>query len=294
MPEFELVAPFQPTGDQPQAIEKLADGLARGLRHQTLLGATGTRQDVHDRERDRPPQAADARARPQQDAGGAALQRVPRLLPEQRGRVLRELLRLLPAGGLSPALRHVHREGLEPERGDRQASPRRDEGAVRAQGRDHRRVGQLHLRPGGAGRLRRDRPAPADGRPVPARRRPAAPRGPPVPAQRPGAPAIPLPRPGRHAGARAVVRGPPHAARVLRGRDRADHGAGPADRRADRRAHRAQRVPRDPLRDAGRQAPARDGDDRGGAGGAACRPRGRGPGARSARGSASARRSTSR
>ena len=41
MPEFELVAPFQPTGDQPQAIEKLADGLARGLRHQTLLGATG-------------------------------------------------------------------------------------------------------------------------------------------------------------------------------------------------------------------------------------------------------------
>src|SRR5664280_143340 len=42
MPEFELVAPFQPTGDQPQAIEKLADGLARGLRHQTLLGATGS------------------------------------------------------------------------------------------------------------------------------------------------------------------------------------------------------------------------------------------------------------
>src|SRR5664280_1131203 len=42
MPEFELVAPFQPTGDQPQAIEKLADGLTRGLRHQTLLGVTGS------------------------------------------------------------------------------------------------------------------------------------------------------------------------------------------------------------------------------------------------------------
>ena len=42
MPEFELVAPFQPTGDQPEAIEKLAEGLARGLRHQTLLGATGS------------------------------------------------------------------------------------------------------------------------------------------------------------------------------------------------------------------------------------------------------------
>jgi excinuclease ABC subunit B len=42
MPEFRLVAPFEPTGDQPQAIEKLSDGLARGLRHQVLLGATGT------------------------------------------------------------------------------------------------------------------------------------------------------------------------------------------------------------------------------------------------------------
>ncbi|TMD29338.1 MAG: excinuclease ABC subunit UvrB [Chloroflexi bacterium] len=42
MPDFELVADFQPTGDQPAAIDRLADGLARGLRHQTLLGATGT------------------------------------------------------------------------------------------------------------------------------------------------------------------------------------------------------------------------------------------------------------
>ncbi len=42
MPEFRLVAEFKPTGDQPQAIEQLSEGLAKGLRHQTLLGATGT------------------------------------------------------------------------------------------------------------------------------------------------------------------------------------------------------------------------------------------------------------
>ena len=42
MPDFRLVAPFEPTGDQPQAIDRLADGLARGLRHQTLLGVTGS------------------------------------------------------------------------------------------------------------------------------------------------------------------------------------------------------------------------------------------------------------
>ncbi len=42
MPDFNLVSPFEPTGDQPAAIERLSDGLAKGLHHQTLLGATGT------------------------------------------------------------------------------------------------------------------------------------------------------------------------------------------------------------------------------------------------------------
>jgi excinuclease ABC subunit B len=42
MPEFEIVSDFQPTGDQPEAIDKLMEGLQKGYRHQTLLGATGT------------------------------------------------------------------------------------------------------------------------------------------------------------------------------------------------------------------------------------------------------------
>ncbi len=42
MPPFEIVSEFQPTGDQPVAIEQLVDGLQKGYRHQTLLGATGT------------------------------------------------------------------------------------------------------------------------------------------------------------------------------------------------------------------------------------------------------------
>jgi excinuclease ABC subunit B len=40
--DFKLVAPFQPTGDQPEAIRQLVDGVQRGYRHQVLLGATGT------------------------------------------------------------------------------------------------------------------------------------------------------------------------------------------------------------------------------------------------------------
>lgn len=42
MPRFELVSEYQPMGDQPQAIEKLVEGLNNNLHHQTLLGATGT------------------------------------------------------------------------------------------------------------------------------------------------------------------------------------------------------------------------------------------------------------
>jgi len=42
MSKFKLVAPFKPTGDQPQAIEKLLAGLKKGEKHQTLLGVTGS------------------------------------------------------------------------------------------------------------------------------------------------------------------------------------------------------------------------------------------------------------
>lgn len=39
---FKLEAPFKPTGDQPQAIEKLVKNLRDGVRHQVLLGTTGS------------------------------------------------------------------------------------------------------------------------------------------------------------------------------------------------------------------------------------------------------------
>jgi excinuclease ABC subunit B len=41
-PRFKLEGDYQPAGDQPQAIDKLVDGLGSGLAHQTLLGVTGS------------------------------------------------------------------------------------------------------------------------------------------------------------------------------------------------------------------------------------------------------------
>ncbi len=40
--KFKLQAPYHPTGDQPEAIRQLVEGVRRGYRHQVLLGATGT------------------------------------------------------------------------------------------------------------------------------------------------------------------------------------------------------------------------------------------------------------
>jgi excinuclease ABC subunit B len=42
MPAFQVVSDYQPTGDQPEAIKQLVEGLEASLVHQTLLGATGT------------------------------------------------------------------------------------------------------------------------------------------------------------------------------------------------------------------------------------------------------------
>ena len=123
MPAFELVTDLAPAGDQPEAIAALVDGHRAGrpvpdaARHHRLG------QVVHDRRRDREGPAADARAGAQQEPRRAARQRVPGAVPEEPGRVLRLLLRLLPARGVPPDDRHLHREGLVDQRRDRPAAP---------------------------------------------------------------------------------------------------------------------------------------------------------------------------
>jgi excinuclease ABC subunit B len=42
MPQFKIISDFKATGDQPQAVDKLVEGLDKGHKHQTLLGVTGS------------------------------------------------------------------------------------------------------------------------------------------------------------------------------------------------------------------------------------------------------------
>lgn len=44
---FELHSKFEPTGDQPQAIESLVNGIKNGEKYQTLLGVTGSRKNFY-------------------------------------------------------------------------------------------------------------------------------------------------------------------------------------------------------------------------------------------------------
>lgn len=62
MSEFRLHAPYQPTGDQPEAIAELVNGIRAGDHEQTLLGVTGSGKTIYHCECHRTSQQAHARS----------------------------------------------------------------------------------------------------------------------------------------------------------------------------------------------------------------------------------------
>ena len=44
---FKLHSEYQPTGDQPKAIDYLVKGIEKGKKYQTLLGVTGSRKNIY-------------------------------------------------------------------------------------------------------------------------------------------------------------------------------------------------------------------------------------------------------
>jgi hypothetical protein len=175
-------------------------------------------QDLHDGAVHRARQPAGAGDGAQQDTGRAALPGVPALLSRERRRILRQLLRLLPARSLRADNRLVHREGGDDQRRDRPHAARGHPVAVRAAGRRHRGERLVHLRPGIARGLLRDDAA---ARTRPAHRAgadPAQAGRDPVRAQRLRVRPRHLPRAGRHRGGASVVRGSGAADRAVRRR----------------------------------------------------------------------------
>ena len=269
MPEFEVVSPFQPSGDQPTAITALADGVRRGDPYQTLAGDHRLGQDGDHRLDDRAGPAPDAHHRAQQVAGRPALLGAAGAVPEEPGGVLRLLLRLLPARGLPPDDRHLHREGLVDQRRDRPAAPRHHVLAAHAARRHRGGLGLVHLRLGLARGVPRPHPGRGGGRAARPAGHAAAAGRPAVRPQRREPRPRHLPGPGRHRRDPPRLRGAGPPGGALRGHRRAD--------RALRRAHRGDGggdggrggLRRHPLRHRRRDHPARRRHHRGRAAGAA-------------------------
>ena len=108
MNEFKLKAPYKPTGDQPQAIEKLVEGFKEGNQFETLLGVTGsgktfTMANVIAKLNKPTLVLAHNKTLAAQLYG-----EMKEFFPENAVEYCL-LLRLLPAGGLCPVHRYLHR-----------------------------------------------------------------------------------------------------------------------------------------------------------------------------------------
>ena len=256
---FKLVLGVRPLGDQPRAIDRLAGCSRDGQPHSVLLGITGSGKTFT---------LANVIARLQRPAlvispnktlAAQLYSEFKSLLPRERRRVLRLVLRLLPAGGLHPAVGHLYREGRARQRRDRPHAPLHDGLALRAARRGGRGLGVVHLRHRGARDLSRD--ARAASRPARSMDRDAlhpGARGHPVRAQR-----LRFPARARSGSAATWSRSSPSAAeaealRVEFWGDSVERlmTLEPAQGHHDRRRHGGADLPRQPLRDAGRAARA--------------------------------------
>ncbi len=158
---FELVSPFEPRGDQPEAIAALGRGFAGGAKRQCLLGVTGSGKTftmanliavlnkptlVISHNKTLAAQLYEEFRRP-------ALRGVSRPVPRQRGRVFRQLLRLLSARSLHPPARHLHRKRRLAQRRPRPPAAGRHQLGRVAPRRGGRCQRLMHLRPRLPGRL---------------------------------------------------------------------------------------------------------------------------------------------
>ena len=256
--EFRTTDVYAPTGDQPRAIEEISRVGQRGQPLPDDPRRDRHGQDGDDGVDDREAPAPGAHHRAQQDARRAALQRVPRVLPRERGRVLRLLLRLLPARGVRPAGRPLHREGLVAERRHRAAATLGDVVADDAARRRRGRIGLVHLRPRVARGVARASADPRRRGGVRPRRGAAQADREPVRAKRHRSRAGAVPGQGRHRRDPAGERRDGLPRVVLRRRGRADQPLRPDDGRGVRASRQPRRLAGDRVRHLEADGRARD------------------------------------
>ena len=161
--DFKLASSYQPAGDQPKAIESLTRGLYDGEKHQVLLGVTGSGKTF-----------TMAKVIEQLNRPALVLAHNKTLAAQ----LYHEFKQFFPQNAVEyfvsyydyyqpeayiPGERRLHRERSHRQRRARQAAAGGDPVAVRAPRLHHRRLGQLHLRPGIARSLLRHAAVPGKG-----------------------------------------------------------------------------------------------------------------------------------
>ena len=172
---LEIKSDFDPKGDQPAGDRGAGRGRQRNDRTQVLLGVTGSGKTFTMAKVIEATQRPALILAPNKTLAAQLYGEFRCFFPDNAVEYFVSLLRLLPAGSLRPAHRHLYREGILDQRADRPHAPLGDARAARTRRRDHRRLGVVHLRH----RLGRDlfgddlraqagrahQPAPADRRP---------------------------------------------------------------------------------------------------------------------------------
>ena len=109
--EFKLHSEYQPTGDQPQAIEALVKGFREGNQFETLLGVTGSGKTFTMANVIQQLQKPTLIIAHNKTLAAQLYSEFKEFFPENAVEFCL-LLRLLPAGGLRPVYRYLYREGL--------------------------------------------------------------------------------------------------------------------------------------------------------------------------------------
>jgi excinuclease ABC subunit B len=120
---FRLVSPFEPKGDQPQAIEELVAGVEQKERMQVLLGVTGSGKTYTAAQVISRTQRPALVLAPNKTLAAQLYGEFKSFFPDNAVEYFVSLLRLLPAGGLRPAHGHLYREGILDQRADRPNAP---------------------------------------------------------------------------------------------------------------------------------------------------------------------------
>ena len=151
MPKFEVVSPYAPSGDQPEAIEALSRGVELGLDEQTLLGVTGSGKTFTMAKIIEQVQRPTLVLAHNKTLAAQLCSEFREFFPNNAVEYFVSYYDYYQPEAYIPHTDTYHREGLLRQRRDRPAAPERHRRPAGAAGCDRGVLRLLHLRSGRAG-----------------------------------------------------------------------------------------------------------------------------------------------